>query len=125
MEEQNAFWMLNYLIEVILPPKFFSNGNEDGVPFIGFQQEQFILINLATTKLKIISQSEIRKIRDFIDITATPMLLSLFVDSLSLEATYVAWKELFTAKSVKIFFYFIYLFPYLVFCYREDLYRCY
>ena len=100
MDEQNAFWMLNYLIEVISPPKFFAKGDEDNIPLIGFQQERSVLINLATTKLKLTSQSDIRKIKDFIDMTATPMLLSFLVDSLNLQATYFAWSELFTAKSV-------------------------
>lgn len=100
LDEEGAFWVLNYIIQQILPPDFYSNSAK-GVCLYGFFAECYALKNVAVAQLDLTVPDDIKSAHSLTDMILPPILLPLFVDTLNSECLFYVWDTMIRHKRVR------------------------
>lgn len=93
LDEENAFWMLTYLIEVVLPKDFYSKTAKDTY-FYGFYAECYALKQLTIKQLDINDSAGKESICSFLDAILPSFLLPLLINTLNAKCLFHVWDKM-------------------------------
>lgn len=99
LNEENAFWVLNYIIEKIIPKEFYSRTAKNTTLF-GFYSECHVLKEAVTMVLGLKVLPEAKMIHHFLDIIFPAILIPLLIDTLSAEGLFYVWDKMIKNKDV-------------------------
>lgn len=102
VNQESAFWVLSNVISNILPLNFYGSIKQ-GIPLMGYQQEKFIISELAKQILNI-DEITYAKVQIFMDINGPALLIPLLINYVSFQILFETWNEMIMTQSVKIFF---------------------
>ena len=102
MNEESAFWVLCHVVGNILPLNYYASLKQ-GIPLMGYQQEKFIILQLAKEILSL-NENQYNKVEMFLEINGPALLIPLLVNYVSYEILFETWKEMINTNSVKNFF---------------------
>jgi len=98
MNEEAAFWVLCYVVGNVLPLNYYASLKQ-GIPLMGYQQEKFIILQLAKEILQL-NDMQYSKVETFLEINGPALLIPLLVNYTSYEILFETWKEMITTNSV-------------------------
>jgi len=100
MNQESAFWVLSNVIANILPLNFYGSIKQ-GIPLMGYQQEKFIISELARQILQI-DEINYSKVQIFMDINGPALLIPLLINYVSFQILYETWNEMIMTQSFSI-----------------------
>ncbi|CAD8184436.1 unnamed protein product [Paramecium pentaurelia] len=92
-DEEGAFFLMNHLFNVIIPPRFFSNSS--GASLIGYQAE----INFLKEMISVNDFQNKEILIQFIELQGPQLLLTLMIQVLNISSLLVTWIQMFKIKS--------------------------
>ena len=99
MDEENAFWMLSYLVEHILPKDLYSQ-SENSANLVSFHQEKFVIINLAKEILKL-NKKDTEIVSSLLESHGAPLILPVLINYLNFECLFATWNKMILNRSVR------------------------
>jgi hypothetical protein len=100
MDEESAFWILGEVVAKILPANFYTSPKQC-VPLMGYQQEKFIVIELAKEILQLDEQLA-AKVQSFMEINGPTLLIPLMINYVNFQVLYGIWNEMILSHSVSV-----------------------
>ena len=101
LDEINAFNLLCYIVESILPPGFYDKDHHHQL--YGYQIENYLIYKLASTAWSLSKPTEIQSLLLFFEEIELPMIQTLLVDCVNFENLLFIWNRVLEQNNFREF----------------------